>query len=141
MKKQPKIYVFYLGIAIFAGGMLLKFLFPAAKGAMLSLPFVLTGFGSGIIGVGVVNILRKRRIENNPAKAREYEIAEKDERNIRLREKAGYAAWHITIVVLAILPLAFLVMDNFVACWFALGALFIHIASLFTFIFIYNKKL
>ena len=106
MKKQPKIYVFYMGIAIFAVGMVLKFLFSEADGAMLMLPFVLIGFGSGIIGVGVVNILGKKKLEHHPA----------------------------------ILSLTFVVLNNFVACWVALGALFIHIASLFVCSLIYSKK-
>lgn len=140
MKKRPKVYIFYMGIAIFAVGMLLKFLLPEASRAMLTLPAVLTGFGAGIVGVGVANILRIKRIENNPEKAREYEIAEKDERNIRVRERAGYAAWHVTLFILGILMLTFVFLDDYVACWFVLGALFIHIAGLFVSITIYNKK-
>lgn len=93
MKNQPRRYLLYIGIAIFAVGILLKHLFPAQEGAMQSLPFVLSGLGVGIISAGVANMLRKRKIEQNPEKAREYEIAEKDERNILLRGKAGYITW------------------------------------------------
>lgn len=141
MKKQPKTYIFYMGIAIFTIGILLRFLVPEATGALRSLPFVLTGFGAGIVGVGIANLFRKRILEKNPEKAKEYEIAEKDERNVRLREKAGYATWYITLFVLAVLALTFIVLDYSVACWLTIGALFTHIFSLIVFIAIYNKKI
>ncbi len=140
MKKQPRTYIFYIGIAVFAIGLLLMFILPDAEGAMQSLPFVLTGVGAGFIGVGVSNMLRKRVIEHDPKKAKEYEIAEKDERNIRLNEKAGLTTWYITVFVLAALSLIFVVFNNWVACWLTLGALFIHIASLFICIYFYNKR-
>src|SRR5690554_7384137 len=87
MKKQPKTYMFYIGIIIFVIGLLLKFLIPESEGAMQSAPFVLTGFGAGIIGVGAAGIFRKKVFDKNPEKAKKYEIAEKDERNIRLRDR------------------------------------------------------
>ncbi len=140
MKGKPKAVVFYLGIVIFAVGMLLQFLFPEAEGAMQSLPLVLTGFGAGIIGVGVANILRKRNIDSHPEKARQYEIAEKDERNVRLREKAGYATWYVTLFVLAILSMVLVVLNQYLACFLALGALLIHVIGWFVFMYIYSKR-
>lgn len=141
MKKQAKSYIFYMGIIVFAVGLLLEFLIPASDGAFHTLPFVLTGFGAGIIGVGVVSIFRKRMIDNNPQKAKEYEINEKDERNIRIREKAGYATWYTTLFMLAVISLTFVVLDYMVAGFIVLGALFIHISSLFIYIYIYNRKI
>lgn len=141
MKKQPKTYLFYMGIIVFVISILLKVLMPDAEGPLEALPYVLSGFGSGIIGVGVVSIIRKRKIKQNPEKAKLYEIAEKDERNIKLREKAGYASWHITLFLLAILSMAFVIFDYKMACWLTIGALFIHVISLFIFIAIYDKKL
>ena len=141
MKNQPKTYIFNIGIIIFVVGLLLKFLIPESKGVLKALPFVLTGFGAGIIGVGVVNIIRKRLIDNNPQKAKLYEINEKDERNIRLREKAGYTTWYTTHFVLAANSLAFVVLNYKFAAFYSLGALFIHIIRLFVYIHIYNKKI
>lgn len=141
MKNQPKSYIFYMGIIIFAIGLLLKFLIPESDGALQTLPFVLTGFGAGIIGVGVVNIFRKRMIDNNPQKAKQYEINEKDERNIRIREKSGYAAWYTTLFMLSAISLTFAILDYKAAGFISLGALFIHAISLFVYINIYNKKI
>lgn len=141
MKKQSKSYIFYMGIIIFVIGLLLKFLIPVSDGVLKTLPFVLTGFGAGIIGVGVVNIIRKRVIDNNPQKAKQYEIDEKDERNIQIREKAGYATWYTSLFMLSAISLTFVVLDYKVAVFISLGALFIHIISLFVYIYIYNRKI
>ena len=141
MKKQPKSYYIYIGIIIFAVGLLLKFTIPASDGALQTLPFVLTGFGAGIIGVGVLNISRKKMIDNDPQKAKQYEINEKDERNIQIREKAGYATWYTTLFMLSAISLTFVVLDLKIAGFIMLGALFIHIISLFSYIYIYNRKI
>ena len=141
MKKQPKPYILQMGIIVFVVGILLKFLFPASDGALHTLPFVLNGFGAGIVGVGVVTVLRKKVIDNDPQKAKQYEINEKDERNIRIREKAGYATWYTTLFVLSAVSLIFVVLEYNVACFISLGALFIHIISLFVYIRKYDKKI
>ncbi len=141
MGKQIKSYVFYVGVAAFAIGLLLKSFFPEANGAMQSLSFVLIGFGSGIIGVGIASLWRQRTLKDHPEKVKQMEIDEKDERNVRLREKAGYATWYVTMFVLAALSMAFVVMDLAIACWLTLGALFVHIISFFVCIGRYNKKM
>lgn len=138
MKKQHKSYIFYMGILIFVIGLLLKFLIPETNGSWQS---VITGFGAGIVGVGIAGIFRQKMIEKDPKKAKQYEIAEKDERNIRLREKAGYATWYITLFMLGILSLVFVMLDYKLQSFLTIGVLFIHIISLFVYIIIYNKKL
>lgn len=141
MKKQQKSYIFYMGILIFVIAILLIILMPNAEGPLGVLPYVLCGFGLGIIWVGVVCTIRMRKIKQDPKKARQYEIAEKDERNIRLREKAGYASWIISLFVMAILSMVFIIFDYKIACLLAIIALFIHVISLFVFIAIYDKKI
>jgi len=141
MKKQSKAFVFYTGIVVFAIGLMLSFVFAESEGIKGSLPSVLTGCGAGIIGAGLASILLKKKLKNNPDKAKEYEIAEKDERNIRLREKAGYATWYTTLFMLAFVSLIFVILDYYLLSLVAIGALFVHIISLFVFICIYDKKL
>ena len=141
MKKQLKPYIFYVGIVIFAIGLLLNFIVAESDGISQSLTSVLIGLGAGITGGGVAGILLKKTLKNNPEKVKEYEIAEKDERNVRLREKAGYSAWYISVFMLAILSLIFLIFDYKLPCFITIGALFVQILSLFVFIYIYNKRL
>lgn len=142
MKKSPKSYVFYLGILVFAVGILLGFILHDADGGVLErLPFVLTGFGAGIIGVGVAGMIQKKRTEKDPQKAKQYEINEKDERNIRIREKACCAAWYITLFVLAAVSMTLFIMDYTVPFAMVLAAFFIHILGMFVFIYVYNKNM
>jgi anaerobic C4-dicarboxylate transporter len=141
MKKHLSTYIFYIGIGAFAAGLVLNALFGEMEGAIRTLSFVLTGFGTGIIIVGVINNFRIRRLKNDPEKAKQLEIDETDERNIRLREKAGYATWHSTMFIFAALTIAFSVLDNKIAFWVTLGALFVHIFSFNIFISVYNKKI
>lgn len=141
MKKKPKSYIFFLGIALFALGLLLRVLLAEEEGAALSLPYVLLGVGTGITGVGAVNLYKLRLLRENPEKARQLEIEEMDERNIRLREKAGYASWYVTLFALAALSLTLVVLNYKTACLLSICVLLVHTASLFIGIYVYNKEL
>lgn len=141
MKKSTGSWVFFAGIALFIIGVLMGILIPDAQGIMKTMPFVFIGFGAGIIAVGVVNIFNDRMRKKDTGKYREYEIAEKDERNIRLREKAGYATWFVTLFVLAALVLTLVILQQYLACYLAIGALFIHVISQLVAINAYNKRI
>ncbi|MDR0293155.1 MAG: hypothetical protein LBH95_03270 [Oscillospiraceae bacterium] len=134
---KVKALVFYVGIAALTAGLLLVFLFRSSEGIMVKVPYVMVGCGSGIASVGLVYMSRYK----NPQKAKEYEINEKDERNVRLREKAGYATWYVTQIVLMATVFTFLILDYVVPCWIAIGGLFIHNVSFFAAIAAYDKKM
>jgi uncharacterized membrane protein len=141
MKKQPKTYIFYAGIGILAAGLALKLALAGASGPMESLPYVLMGFGSGIVVVGAVGIFRARRLKNDPERARQLEIDENDERNIRLREKSGYATWRVTLLALAAMALALKVLGDDLACYLSMGALLVHVAVFFVCERFYGRKI
>lgn len=141
MKKQSKPWILPLGIILFALGIACKFIIPESAESLQALTVALTGFGAGIVGVGVAGGFAKKIIDRNPEKAREYEIAEKDERNIRVREKAGYSTWYISLFVQAIAALALLVLDYTIPCLLVMLALLVHVVSLFVNIYIHNKKM
>ena len=141
MKKQIKPYIFYMGLVTVVIGIVLAIFFTEVDGAMKSLPFVLIGVGSGITGVGMLSFFRARLEKKNPDILKQLDIEEKDERNIRLREKAGYATWFVTQFVLVALLLTLVILDYGVARWLTLSALFIHNISLFIFMGINNNKI
>lgn len=141
MKRQPKTYILYLGLAALLGGVLLKVFLNTPEGALLRLPYILSGFGTGLTAVGLVNLYRIKLSKGNPEKAKMYEIAEKDERNIRLREKAGYSVWYITLFALAVLSLSLVVLDYITAALISLAVLFLHTLSFFILIAVYSKKI
>ena len=141
MNKKIKSYVFYIGVIIFVCGLLLKFIIPVSNETIRGLPFVLSGFGTGIIFVGIVGMYREKLLKNDPTKAKQFEIDENDERNISLREKAGYATWYISLLSLAGIILVFITLDNKLACGLTFGVLLIHIFGFQIMMHIYKKKI
>ena len=135
--KKSQVIAFYAGIVLFAAGLLCAIIFRDAESALAKLPAVIIATGTGMICVGISLITRFM----NPKLAKEYEINEKDERNIRLREKAGLFTWGVTQFVLMAMVLVFLLLDFTVLCWIAYGALAIHNSSLFLGIAIHNRKI
>ena len=79
-----KVFAFYVGIAVFIGGVLLAILWSDAEGVTRILPFVMVGCGTGAIGGGVSYAIIKPLERKHPELAKTREINEKDERNIRL---------------------------------------------------------
>ncbi|MNB85172.1 hypothetical protein D3C81_210200 [compost metagenome] len=80
--------------------------------AAQAVPYVLVGIGSGMFGHGMGEILRKRSLKNRPDLQREIEIAEKDERNIAVGNRAKAKAYDVMIYVFGALLLAFALMGT-----------------------------
>lgn len=129
-----KAMVFYTGIAILVCGVALTIVLNDAERPMKIALSAMIGCGSGITGLGALLMV-------NPKMAKVYEINEKDERNIRLREKSGYTTWYITQFVLCVMVFVFLLLDYKVPCWIALGALLIHNGSFLVSLAIHSKKI
>ena len=140
MKGSAKSCVFYAGLALFVTGIVLRVFLPNATGALAALPYALLGCGAGIIGVGVVYMLQGRMHKDDPSWQKQQKIEEKDERNIRIREKSGYSVWYISIFTLGALTLTSAVLGQGIATWLAMAVLLIHCISYFVFIGLNNKK-
>jgi len=140
VKNKLKSYAFNIGVISLAVGIAFKYIFPEAGGILETLPHILSGFGTGIMAVGVVFIFHKKMIESDPDKAKAYEINEKDERNIQINEKASYAAWYVTLLALAALSLVFLVMGKMMACLLSISVLLVHKVSLLVCVGLFKKK-
>jgi hypothetical protein len=141
MKKQPKPYITCIGIIIIVLGAILAFVFNEAIGIMQNLPFILMGCGAGLTGMGITSFYIKWLSKNNPEKLKQMNKEENDERNIRLREKAGYTTWFVTTLVLFGMTMIFVALDYGIARWLSIGVLVIHNISLFVCISIHNKKI
>jgi len=131
--KKIKTVTFCIGILMLLSGVLLSI----SAGGVSKFPFCMMGMGSGIVGVGVFYMLYYKNAE----RVKEYEVNEKDERNIRLREKAGYTTWFITQFVLCVMVLTFLILDYGTPLWIALGALFIHNAGFIVSVAVHDKNM
>ena len=71
---------------------------------------VLTGIGSGILAVGVVQLLRVFRMESNPEYKKRMETASKDERYAFISMKAKEAAFGIYLIIAAVLCVAWMLL-------------------------------
>ncbi len=85
---------------------------------------VLTGMGTGILVVIVINWLVNRF--STPEKRKLRQIEKNDERNIQLI-RAAYTVGAISaIIILAIMVMLFVLLEQYVASYIALGALYVE---------------
>ena len=92
LKEQKKFGILWLsiGAALFLAGLLLG---ETEYGSYIS------GFGGGLMGVGVARLLRVRRLSRDPEKAADYEASLRDERTAYVANKARSMALYICIYV------------------------------------------
>jgi hypothetical protein len=96
--------------------------------------------GAGLMFLGAIFTIIFRNT-NSPETAKHKAIEENDERNIRIKEKAGYASWHTTLILLVIMALVFVFTDNPLGYWLSVGTAVLHKLVLLGFTAIYNKKM
>ena len=96
------------------------------------------GIGFAWIVYGGINLyyLKKR-----PDIIKLQEIAEKDERNIIIREKAGYCTFIITLFTLVIVEFAFLILGYKLSSIFIVIVLMIHICTFLIGLKYYNDRI
>lgn len=101
-----------LSILLFVISGFLLFQYPDAKGVLQTLPFILLGIGSGILGANVGIIIQHRIFKKNPKAYKSYEIQENDERNIILNQYSKAKAYDATIYLYSALMLYFALMGT-----------------------------
>ena len=92
MKRKQKLYIVLLvvGLCLVTAALALR-----DYGLSNSAGGMLTGVGSGLIGLSISQLLLFRQEYKNPALARQNEISRNDERNIALRSRAKALAGDI----------------------------------------------
>ena len=106
LKEQKKFGILWLsiGVALFLAGLLLG---ETEYGSYIS------GFGGGLTAVGLVRLLRVRRLSRDPEKAADYDAMLKDERTMYVANKARSMTFFICVYAeLAAGLLALLVFDQ-----------------------------
>ena len=102
---KNKKYTIYI-IEIVAGVLINMLAFSGT----VSDPSVLTGIGSGILVVGLAQLLRAVRIERDPELKKRVETASKDERYAFISMKAKEAAFAIYLIIAAVICMACLIL-------------------------------
>lgn len=105
MKKVGFYYILaVLGFAVLAAGLLLL---KASQSDSSIVPYLCVGFGCGIFGHNVGELISRHAIKKTPEVAKRLEIEENDERNIALRNRAQSKAYNIMLPVFGALIVAF----------------------------------
>lgn len=128
MKRAKNIWLSVLGFALIAAGIYLIRTVPDPQGILRALPFLLVGFGCGIFGHGLGELLAKKAAESDPETARRMEIDQTDERNVMIGNMAKAKGYDMMIYVFGALMVSFAVMG---ASWtviipMVIGYLFVH---------------
>ena len=85
MKKgNGDLLILLTGLILMAVGLYLLRCYEAAEGVLRVLPFLLIGLGCGLFGQGAGNMVGKRALKNSSEIARQLEIEQKDERNVKI---------------------------------------------------------
>ena len=139
MKSIIRSFLLPAGFVLLAVSIAIRQLFSEAIGIEDWSCFI-SGMGAGLMFVGViVRIIFKN--SDNPEAVKQREIDEKDERNIRIKERAGYASWHATLLIFVVMAVVFIFMNNPIGYWLSAGAVVLHKLILLFFTKIYNTRM
>jgi uncharacterized membrane protein len=135
MKQSKKALAF-----IFAFGLILQAAGITAKhfGVEHRLLDFASGVGCAAIILYVVGVALAAK---NPKTQKQQEIEAKDERSIKIREKAAYSTFFITLAGLSIVEIAFVWLEYLIPCYVVIGLMAIHVISYFIFLSWSNNKL
>lgn len=128
MKRAKNVWLSVLGFALIAAGIYLIKTVPDPQGIMRALPFLLVGFGCGIFGHGLGELLAKKAAAVDPETARRMEIDQTDERNVMIGSLAKAKGYDMMTYVFGALMVAFALMN---ASWtvilpMVIAYLFVH---------------
>ena len=110
MKQAKNIGLSLLGFVLIGAGIYMIRTVPDPQGIMRALPFLLVGFGCGIFGHGLGDLLAKKAVQSDPAMARQLEIAQTDERNVMIGSMAQAKGYDMMTYVFGALMVAFALM-------------------------------
>ena len=85
----------------------LLYRYPEADGMLATLPFLLLGIGSGILGGNASILIRHNLMKKDPEASRRLKIEENDERNIAINQCSKAKAYDASTLIYGILMLYF----------------------------------
>lgn len=128
MKQAKNVWLSVLGLALTGAGIYLIKTVTDPQGIMQVMPFLLVGFGCGIFGHGLGELLAKKAAASDLEMARQVEIAQTDERNVMIGNMAKAKGYDMMTYVFGALMVAFALMG---ASWavilpMVVAYLFVH---------------
>lgn len=111
MKKNFKdCFIVIIGLVLIAAGLIMVKTLYEPQGMMRALPYICIGFGCGIFGQGMGNIISQKVIKNSAEINKQIEIEKKDERNIAIAYRAKAKSYDMMIFVFGALMVSFALM-------------------------------
>ena len=131
--------VMILGAASFLFG-LLTFLIVQPEGHTTNtLMGMFTGFGAGIMGVAIWQMIRAKVVSQE--KLEQEEIEKWDERNIAITRASATAAYYAAILLMAILIFVFMGLGYRVPSYICLGGMYVLVGVFFIARKVLEKKM
>nr|WP_297171681.1 hypothetical protein [uncultured Agathobaculum sp.] len=103
MKQVKKFLLIAMGLALAGAGIYLIKTISDPQGVIRALPFLLVGFGCGIFGHSLGDLLAKKAVRSDPEMARQIEIAQSDERNIMIGNMAKAKGYDLMTYIFGML--------------------------------------
>lgn len=122
--KRNNFLMLVLGIGMFAAGLLL---IKNTQLESLLIPYLLIGFGAGLFGNALSEIIVIRVLKNNPELAKEDKINREDERNQLISARSKEKAFDMATYLLGALMLAYALMKENLAIVLSLVAVYLFI--------------
>lgn len=127
--RKTILYVLFtlLGAGLFASGVYFIKTLEEPQGMWRALPYICVGLGCVILGHGIGKVVEQLAMKNNSVAAKQFEIDQKDERNIAIANRAKAKAYDMMIHVFGALIVAIALMgtDLMVVLLLALSFMFI----------------
>ena len=128
-----------LGAVSFLFGLLGFLLFKPEGQSTNTLLGMFTGFGAGIMGVAIWQLVRAKVVSQE--KLEQEEIEKWDERNIAIVRAAGTAAFYAAILLMAVLIFLFMGLGYITPSYICLGGLYVLVGVFFAARKIFEKKM
>ena len=110
MKNKKNLICLLGGLVLWLSGFWLVRRSGISWETLRALPYLMIGIGCGLFGYGVGEMVNRRVLDSNPTLAKEQEIAQKDERNVALANRAKAKAYDLMTYMMAALLLTFALM-------------------------------
>ena len=119
MKNKKNLICLLGGLVLWLSGFWLVRRSGISWETLRALPYLMIGIGCGLFGYGVGEMVNRRVLDSNPTLAKEQEIAQKDERNVALANRAKAKAYDLMTYMMAALLLTFALMGvaRLSSCW------------------------
>jgi uncharacterized membrane protein len=130
MKKRYSSYVMaIIGLILLSAGLYILKTIDAPQGILRALSYVCIGFGCGMFGHGLGDVISRRSLKNSPDIAKQMDIERNDERNIAIGNRAKAKSYDLMVSVYGALLVAFGLMGVEMAVILLLVAAYLSVCG------------